>query len=181
MAAVCPGLARPDGGCPRGDAGRPAERPRRCCLIPFVALSLQRDKTPSSSKKVTFGLNRNMTAGECGGAGPDLVPSQKSRRQAFGGAARVGCGGVSLGPLDGVCLGEDAVESPLEPGLPRTLKAVLVWGTDGGWPGVAALGATSQGRREEGRSHLVAFSLAAVGLFCFVNRSQTLFKRMQCV
>lgn len=26
---------------------------------------LQLNKTPSSSKKVTFGLNRNMTAGEC--------------------------------------------------------------------------------------------------------------------
>lgn len=53
-------------GCPGVGAVRPAERPHHCCLIPLVVLPLQRDKMPSSSKKVTFGLNRNMTAGECG-------------------------------------------------------------------------------------------------------------------
>lgn len=67
------GLGWPEGG-PFLTEGFPgtaqSERLHHCCLPPFVILPSQRDKTPSSSKKVTFGLNRNMTAGECGGHRP---------------------------------------------------------------------------------------------------------------
>jgi hypothetical protein len=55
-----------------GEFSRKIPRQGNCipvllCTTTFVVtFLLQLNKTPSSSKKVTFGLNRNMTTGESG-------------------------------------------------------------------------------------------------------------------
>lgn len=60
-----------------GCHARRRQHPSRHLTPLVVTFLLQPNRTPSSAKKVTFGLSRNMTAGECGFASSGPLASAR--------------------------------------------------------------------------------------------------------
>lgn len=105
----CDGLLQTSCGSPRGWGCLS----HSCCAPPVTAcFLLQLNKTPSSSKKVTFGLNRNMTAGECGCRGRRPLPGSGALTGLEAESAPAELMGGQGGTLERDCLVEGDVKGP---------------------------------------------------------------------